>query len=56
MFNLQDYNNPVVGFKENWIIIWPNWVTLFLYLTISFVAIFYYFELYKKNNFKNLFK
>ena len=56
MFNLQDYNNPVVGFKENWTIIWPNWVTLFLYLTISFVAIFYYFKLYKKNNFKIFFQ
>ena len=55
MFNLQDYN-PVVGFKENWTIIWPNWVTLFLYLTISFVAIFYYFKLYKKNNFKIFFQ
>ncbi len=54
MFNLQDYNNPVADFNKNWAIIWPNWSLLFLYLFISFLAIFYFSKFYKKENFNNL--
>ncbi len=55
MFNLQDYNNPVTGFSDNWRIIWPNWFTLFLYLSVSFSIIFLYIKFFKKNNLSFLF-
>lgn len=54
MFNLQDYNNPVATFSENWSIIWPKWITLFTYLFVSFFLSFYVIKFHNRNKIKDI--